>query len=445
MRPVRMTPAHQTETLAELVCSNTFKSVEPTHAHGLLKAEMRLLGSIVLQAADEARIPGGSALAVDRRAFAKGVESRVLAHPNVTLVRDEVTALPSPAIIATGPLTSDTLAAAIAARLGVASLAFYDAIAPIVSADSLDYSRLFKASRYGKGGGDDYWNAPFTREEYEAFVAALIAGEQYVPGHEFDKVPPSYFEGCLPVEEMAQRGVETLRFGPMKPIGLQDPRTQTPGLRPGSEGPGDLYAVVQLRQEDRAAQMWNLVGFQTRLKTGAQQRVFRMIPGLEHAEFLRFGSIHRNSYLNAPQALTPHLSAQDDPQLLFAGQLTGVEGYTESAATGMLAGVNLARILSGEEPLLPPATTMLGALYRYLRETEPARFQPMNANFGLMEALENPPKDKFKKKEALAERAITDMEKFAAIVGSHAKAWAQQDTALKGSDAPGPPFRVGTP
>jgi len=399
MRPVTMTPAHQTERLAELVCSNTFKSVEPTHAHGLLKAEMRLLGSVVLQAADEARIPGGSALAVDRRAFATGVESRVLAHPNVTLVRAEVTALASPAIIATGPLTSDTLAAAIAARLGVASLAFYDAIAPIVSADSLDYSRLFKASRYGKGGGDDYWNAPFTREAYEAFVAALIAGEQYVPGHEFDQVP--YFEGCLPVEEMAQRGVETLRFGPMKPIGLVDPTT---GREP--------YAVVQLRQEDRAAQMWNLVGFQTRLKTGAQQQIFRMIPGLEHAEFLRCGSIHRNSYLNAPQALTPHLSAKDDPQLLFAGQLTGVEGYTESAATGMLAGVNLARILSGEEPLLPPATTMLGALYRYLRETEPARFQPMNANFGLLEPLANPPRDKFKKKEALAARALAHMEAF---------------------------------
>jgi len=401
MRPVRMTPAHQTDTLAELVCSNTFKSVEPMHAHGLLKAEMRLLGSIVLQAADEARIPGGSALAVDRRVFAKGVESRVLAHPNVTLVRGEVTELPSPGIIATGPLTSDTLAAAIAARLGGASLAFYDAIAPIVSADSLDYSRLFKASRYGKGGGDDYWNAPFTREAYEAFVAALIGGEQYVPGHEFDKVP--YFEGCLPVEEMAQRGVETLRFGPMKPIGLVDPNT---GREP--------YAVVQLRQEDRAAQMWNLVGFQTRLKTGAQQKTFRMIPGLEHAEFLRFGSIHRNSYLNAPQALTPHLSAKDDPQLLFAGQLTGVEGYTESAATGMLAGVNLARLLSGEEPLLPPATTMLGALYRYLRETEPARFQPMNANFGLLEPLENAPRDKFKKREALAARALREMEDFAA-------------------------------
>jgi len=394
MRPVRMTPAHQTDRLAELVCSNTFKSVEPTHAHGLLKAEMRLLGSIVLQAADEARIPGGSALAVDRVVFASRVQERVLAHPNIALVRGEVGDLPSPGIVATGPLTSDALAGAIASRLGVESLAFYDAIAPIVSADSLDYSRLFKASRYGKGGGDDYWNAPFTRGEYEAFVAALIAGEQYVPGHEFDNVP--YFEGCLPVEEMAQRGIETLRFGPMKPIGL----------------PGDSYAVVQLRQEDRAGQMWNLVGFQTRLKTGAQQRIFRTIPGLGAVEFLRFGSIHRNSYLNAPAALTPHLSAKDDARLLFAGQLTGVEGYTESAATGMLAGLNLARLLAGEDPVLPPPTTMLGALYRYLRETEPGRFQPMNANFGLMEPLEPPVRDKFKKKEALAERALKEMEKF---------------------------------
>jgi len=404
MRPVRMTPAHQTDGLAELVCSNTFKSTDPLHAHGLLKAEMRLLGSIVLQAADEARIPGGSALAVDRVVFSRGVEARVSAHPNVTVIRGETTELVSPAIIATGPLTSDALANAIAARLGVQSLAFFDAIAPIVSADSLDYGHLFKASRYGKGGGDDYWNAPFTKAEYEAFVAALIAGEQYVPGHEFDKVP--YFEGCLPVEEMAQRGVETLRFGPMKPVGLIDPKT---GREP--------YAVVQLRQEDRAAQMWNLVGFQTRLKTGAQQKVFRLIPGLAAAEFLRFGSIHRNSYLNAPQALRPHLSVRDDPRLLFAGQLTGVEGYTESAATGILAGINLARLLAGEEPVLPPATTMLGALYRYLRETDPARFQPMNANFGLMEPLADAPRDKFKKNEALAARALNHMSSFAREIG----------------------------
>ena len=408
MRPVKMTAAHQTDSLAELVCSNTFKSVEPTNAHGLLKAEMRRLGSIVLQAADEARVPGGTALAVDRVAFAAGVERRLLAHPHVTVVRGEVTELPSPAVVATGPLTSDGLAAAIAGRLGVKSLAFYDAIAPIVAADSLDQSRLFRASRYGKGGGDDYLNAPFTQGEYEAFVGALLAGEQFQPGHEFDKVP--YFEGCLPVEEMAQRGIETLRFGPMKPVGLHDPRA-------GARGQSDHYAVVQLRQEDKAGQMWNLVGFQTRLKIPEQQRIFRTIPGLERAEFLRFGSIHRNSYLNAPQALTPHLSAKDDPRLLFAGQLTGVEGYTESAATGLLAGINLARLLAGEEPVLPPPTTMLGALYRYLREADAAHFQPMNANFGLVEPLATPVKDKMKKKEKLAERAMNDIDEFADKLG----------------------------
>jgi len=409
MRPIRMTAAHQTETLAELVCSNTFKSVEPTNAHGLLKAEMRRLGSIVLQAADEARVPGGTALAVDRVAFASGVERRLLAHPNITVERGEVTELPSPGsgtIVATGPLTSDALAQAIAARLGVQSLAFYDAIAPIVAAESLDETRLFRASRYGKGDGDDYWNAPLTREQYETFVAALVAGEQYVPGHDFDKA--AYFEGCLPIEEMAERGPETLRFGPMKPMGLVDPR-------PGA--PRQSHAVVQLRQEDRAGQMWNLVGFQTRLKIPEQQRIFRTIPGLEQAEFLRFGSIHRNSYLNAPQALTSHLSARDDARLLFAGQLTGVEGYTESAATGLLAGINLARLLVGEEPVLPPPTTMLGALYRYLREADPAHFQPMNANFGLVEPLGTPVKDKMKKKEALVERAMRDLEEFADHLG----------------------------
>ncbi len=442
-----MTPAHQTETLAELVCSNTFKSVEPTNAHGLLKAEMRRLGSIVLEAADEARVPGGTALAVDRVVFAVGVQRRVLAHPNITVVRGEVTALPaSPSIIATGPLTSDALATAIANRLTAESLAFFDAIAPIISFESLDQSHLFRASRYGKGDGDDYLNAPLTREQYETFVAALVAGEQYVPGHEFDKA--AYFEGCLPIEEMAERGPETLRHGPMKPFGLPDPRPlppDTPGWRPGSVR-REPYAVVQLRQEDRAGQMWNLVGFQTRLKIPDQQRIFRTIPGLENAEFLRFGSIHRNSYLNAPQSLTAHLSAKDDPRLLFAGQLTGVEGYTESAATGLLAGINLARLLAGEEPLVPPPTTMLGALYRYLREADPAHFQPMNANFGLVEPLETPVKDKMKKKELLVERALEEMDRFAAAIGcSQAKAWARPDAVLKDSDPPSPPFRVGTP
>ncbi len=404
MRPARQTPAHQTDRLAELVCSNTFKSVEPTNAHGLLKAEMRRLGSLVLQAADATRVPGGAALAVDRVAFAAEVERRILSHPLVTVVRGEVTDLPAPGVVATGPLTSDALSEAIARRLGTQALAFFDAIAPIVATDSLDLSPLFRASRYGKGGGEDYLNAPFTAQEYEAFVAALIAGDQYQPSHEFDRIP--YFEGCLPVEEMARRGRDTLRFGPMKPVGLRDPRS---GREP--------FAVVQLRQEDRAGQMWNLVGFQTRLRTAEQQRVFRTIPGLAHAEFLRYGSVHRNSYINAPAALTPHLSARDDPTVLFAGQLTGVEGYTESAATGLLAGINLARLLADEPPRLPPPTTMLGALYRYLQAADPARFQPMNANFGLLEPLVPPVKDKGRKKELLAARALADIETFAAHLG----------------------------
>src|SRR5256884_7048807 len=298
---------------------------------------MRRLSSVGRDAADRARVPGGAALAVDRVVFAQDVHERVAGHPRITVQRGEVTDLPSPGVVATGPLASEALAARIAGRLDASALAFFDAIAPIVSADSLDTSLLFRASRYGKGGGDDYWNAPLTEQQYDAFVAALRSGEQYQPHHEFDKTP--YFEGCLPVEEMAARGRDVLRFGPMKPVGL----------------PTEAFAVVQLRQEDRAGQMWNLVGFQTRLRIPEQQRVFRMIPGLERAEFLRYGSVHRNSYINAPRALTAHLAAQDDPQLLFAGQITGVEGYTESAATGILAGINLARLLPGDEPLVPPA------------------------------------------------------------------------------------------
>ena len=399
MRPVKTTAAHQTDRLAELVCSNSFKSVEHTNAHGLLKAEMRKLSSVMLDAADQARVPGGAALAVDRVVFSQAVSARIAGHPRITVERGEVTELPSPGVVATGPLTSEALATQIARRLDASALAFFDAIAPIVAAESLDTTRLFKASRYGKGGGDDYWNAPLTEAEYDAFVLALKSGEQYQPHHEFDKTP--YFEGCLPVEEMAARGRDVLRFGPMKPVGL----------------PGEAFAVVQLRQEDRAGQMWNLVGFQTRLKIPDQQRVFRTIPGLEHAEFLRFGSIHRNAYINAPHALTAHLSAQHDPLLLFAGQLTGVEGYTESAATGILAGLNLARLLAGDDPLVPPATTMLGALYRYLHSADPQHFQPMNANFGLLEPLEQAVRDKAKRRELLVERALGDMERFAVEIG----------------------------
>jgi len=406
MRPLVRTPAHQTDSLAELVCSNSFKSVELANAHGLLKAELRDLGSLLLGCADMAQVPAGAALAVDRDVFAKEVHARVTAHSRISLKRGEVTEIPSPGIIATGPLTSDTLAQAITQRLGGSALAFYDAIAPIVSADSLDSVRLYPLSRYGKGNGDDYLNAPFNAEEYDGFIAALVEADQF-SAHGFDQVP--YFEGCLPVEEMARRGPETLRFGPMKPVGLPDPRT---GREP--------HAVVQLRREDRAGQMWNLVGFQTRLRIPEQKRVFGMIPGLGQAEFLRYGSIHRNAYLNSPAALGPALTARDDDRVFFAGQLTGVEGYTESAATGLLAGINLARLLEGEEPLIPPPTTMLGALYRYLREADPAHFQPMNANFGLVEPLETPVKDKMKRKEALVERAMRDIETFADQLKVHA-------------------------
>jgi methylenetetrahydrofolate--tRNA-(uracil-5-)-methyltransferase len=429
MRPVRHTPAHRTDRLAELVCSNTFKSTEVTNAHGLLKAEMRALGSIVLEAADAARIPAGSALAVDRDVFSTIVHDRLVAHPRVSVERGEVTALPAVGIIATGPLTSDALASAIGERLGVASLAFYDAIAPIVAAESLDRSVVFRASRYGKetmpqsgpAGRESwdsaadprleargstpgsYFNCAMSREQYEGFIDALGQADQFT-AHEFDDVP--YFEGCMPVEEMARRGRESLRFGPMKPVGIEDPRT---GRRP--------YAVVQLRREDRAGRMWNLVGFQTRLRIPEQQRVFRMIPGLQDAEFLRFGSMHRNSYVNSPGSLTPHLSLRDDPMVLFAGQITGVEGYTESTATGLIAALNLDRMLRRLEPVLPPTTTMLGALYRYLREADPKHFQPMNANFGLLEELGAVPRDKAKKRERYAERALSDLRSWA---GQHA-------------------------
>src|SRR4051794_25851026 len=403
MRGVRGTPAHKTDRLAELVCSNTFKSTETSNAHGLLKAEMRLLGSVILEAADEARVPGGSALTVDRDVFSAGVHARVTAHPRISVVREEMTTLPSPGIIATGPLTSDALAEAIRARLGVESLAFYDAIAPIVSRDSIDDAIVFRASRYGKetmeDAGEDgaYLNCPFTREQYEAFIDAVVAADQH-HGHEFDEVP--YFEGCMPAEEMAKRGRETLRFGPMKPVGLRDPRTGR-----------DAYAIVQLRMEDRAGQMWNLVGFQTRLRIPEQQRVFRMIPGLENAEFLRYGSIHRNSYVNSPASLSAHLSLRDDSTPLFAGRLRGVEASPETPAPVLPAGLNLSRLLAGDEPLIPPPTTMLGALYRYLREADPKHFQPMNANFGLLEPLPGKVK-KDRKKELLAERAQAEFGRF---------------------------------
>ena len=394
MRPVRGTEAHQSDRLGELVCTNSFKSEAPANAHGQLKREMRALGSVLLGCADRSRVAAGSALAVDRHLFAEAMTETVAGEPHIEVVREECTRLPAgPAIVATGPLTSDALSASIRMALGDGGLAFFDAIAPIVHRESLDESVVFAAGRFDEDA--DYLNCPMSRPEYEAFVEALRGGESH-EGHDWDAVP--YFEGCLPIEVMASRGVDTLRFGPMKPIGLVDPRT---GRRP--------WAVVQLRREDRAGQMWNLVGFQTRLKLGEQRRIFGMIPGLAEAEVLRWGSIHRNSYLNFPERLSAHGALPDRPELVFAGQLTGVEGYTESAASGILAGVNLARVQAGRPPIVPPPTTMLGGLMRYLRDAEPGHFQPMNSNWGLVDPLHRPVKDKQAKREQLAERAQTDL------------------------------------
>ena len=410
MRPVRGTPAHQTDKLGEIVCSNTFKSEDPQNAHGLLKLEMDELGaggSLLLACARESRIPGGTALTVDRLEFAGRMTAAIEAHPRIRVVREETTELPaSPAIVATGPLTSDALSRAIRRALGDdEGLSFFDAIAPVVSDESLDHDVLFAANRWGKGDSADYLNAPMTKEQYETFVEALRTGEEYA-GHDWENVP--YFEGCLPVEVMAHRGPETLSYGPMKPVGLPVP--QWGGRR--------AWAVVQLRREDRAGQMWNLVGFQTRLKIPEQKRIFRTIPGLENAEFLRWGSIHRNTYLNFPARLSPHGSLRDRPELLFAGQVTGVEGYTESTAIGILAAANLDRIVRGLDPAIPPPTTMLGGLMRYLRESDPKHFAPMNSNFGLLDPLETAGK-KMKKEEKralLVERARAD---FGAWMDAH--------------------------
>lgn len=409
MRPVRGTPAHQTDHLAEIVCSNTFKSEDPQNAHGLLKLEMDALGvggSLLLRCARESRIPGGTALTVDRREFSQRMTDAVAGHRGITVVRQEMPALPDgPAIIATGPLTSDALSQSVRAALGDEGLAFFDAIAPVLSVESLNRDVVFSASRWGKGEGaeGDYLNCPMDREQYEAFIDALKQGEEYA-GHDWENVP--YFEGCLPIEVMAHRGTDTLRFGPMKPVGLPVP--QWGGKR--------AWAVVQLRREDRAGQMWNMVGFQTRLKIPEQRRIFRMIPGLEEAEFLRWGSIHRNTYLNFPARLSAHGAFRDRPELVFAGQITGVEGYTESTAVGILAAANLDRIVRGLEPAIPPATTMLGGLMRYLRDSDPAHFAPMNSNFGLIDPLEEPIRDKEQRRARLVERARED---FAAWMETH--------------------------
>ena len=390
MRPARKTPAHQTAGLGELVCTNSFKSECLATAHGQLKREMRRLGSALLAAAEDSRVPAGSALAVDRHLFSRALTRRVEDHSGIEIVREEARSIPEgPVVVASGPLTSDALADDIAAELGDGGLEFYDAISPIVHSEYLNYEVAFAAGRYRQE--PDYLNCPLTETEYDAFIGALRLADVY-DGHNWEEIP--YFEGCLPIEVMAGRGHDTLRYGPMKPVGLRDPRT---GRRP--------HAVVQLRREDRAGQMWNLVGFQTRLRTGEQRRVFTMIPGLENAEFLRWGSIHRNTYLNFPGCLTEYGSSRRRADLLFAGQLTGVEGYTESAASGILAGINLDRVLSGDQPVLPPAETMLGALYRYLREADPGDFQPMNSNWGVVDPMPEAPRRKALRREALAERA----------------------------------------
>ncbi len=400
MRPVRPTPAHQTDRLAEIVCTNSLKSENLDTPHGLLKAEMRTLGCFLLEVADEFRVPAGSALAVDRHLFAEAVTTRLEAEPGIRIVREEVTHLPpAPAIIATGPLTSDVLSEAIRERLGTDGLSFFDAIAPIFSRESIDESIAWLGSRYDKGEAA-YLNCPLDQTQYEAFIDALLDADIH-EGHDWENVP--YFEGCLPIEVMARRGRDTLRFGPMRPVGLNDPET---GIR--------HHAVVQLRAEDLRGRMWNLVGFQTRLRRGEQERVFRMIPGLGEAEFLRHGSIHRNAYLCFPRALSPHGGLPTEPKLLFSGQLTGVEGYTESIASGLLAALNVDRMEGGSDPVLPPPTTMLGGLYRFLREASPDHFQPMNANFGLLDPLKEKVRGgKRKRRAAYSARALADIQRWA--------------------------------
>jgi methylenetetrahydrofolate--tRNA-(uracil-5-)-methyltransferase len=407
MRPEVGTPAHSGDGLAEVVCTNSFKAESLDTPHGLLKAEMRLLGCFLLRIADEVRVPAGSALAVDRAKFSEEVTVRLQSHPRIRVRREEISDLPeAPAIVATGPLTSDRLSASIRARLGERHLAFFDAIAPIVARESLRDDVIYRASRYDKGDAD-YLNCPMTESQYEEFLDALLEADVHATP-EWDDVP--YFEGCLPIEVMAGRGRDTLRFGPMRPVGLEDPRT---GRRP--------HAVVQLRVEDRGERMWNLVGFQTRLKHGEQQRVFRFIPGLEEAEFLRFGSIHRNTYLNSPATLTSHGSPRDEPGLLFAGQLTGVEGYTESMASGLIAALNLARIVEGQAPVIPPPITMLGGLYRYLADADPELFQPMNANFGLLDPLPGRKRGRRARRLGHATRALAEMRRWCSEIGREAE------------------------
>ena len=396
MRPKVGTAAHRTDRCAELVCSNSFRSDNPANAVGLLKREMESLDSLVIACARKAAVPAGDALAMDRDVFSRLVTEALAARAEVEIVREEVREIPGEgfAVVATGPLTSEALDVAIGRLLGTADLYFYDSIAPIVSAQSLDFSKMYALSRYGKGSGQDYWNAPLTREDYEGFVSELLAGE-IVPVHDFEK--GIYFEGCLPVEVMAERGRETLRHGPMKPMGLPDPRT---GRIP--------YAVVQLRQDDLAREHYNLVGFQTKLKIPEQQRIFRRIPGLESAVFVRYGMLHRNTYIRSPAHLDRFWRMRREPRIFFAGQITGVEGYVESAATGLSVGLTIAQLLEGREPLPVPYTTAIGSLARHCSERPPeARFEPMNVTFGLIEDTSHSPiRNRGERRQAIAARAL---------------------------------------
>ncbi len=402
MRPVRGTAAHQGQGLAELVCSNSFRSDDPErNAVGLLHEEMRRCGSLILRAADAHKVPAGGALAVDRVGFSAAVEAALAADPLVEIRREEIAGLPPPewdeVIVATGPLTSPALATAIAALTGAESLAFFDAIAPIVYRDSIDFDRAWFQSRYDKGEGADYINCPLDRAQYEAFVAALLAGDK-TEFHEWEKSTP-YFEGCLPVEVMAARGPETLRFGPMKPVGLRDPRT---GVRP--------HAVVQLRQDNALATLYNMVGFQTKLRHGAQTGVFRLIPGLERAEFARLGGLHRNTFINSPDLLDGELRLKAMKRMRFAGQITGVEGYVESAAIGLLAGRFAAAARRGHAIAAPPETTALGALLGHITGGADSRgFQPMNVNVGLFPPLSPDPGKHADRKPLVARRALADL------------------------------------
>jgi len=400
MRPKKTTPAHKTDKLAELVCSNTLGGKEETTPRGLLKKEMKLLGSLVMEAAEKSEVPAGGALAVDREKFSEYITQKIISHPLIEVVREEVTEIPEGEItvVATGPLTSDAFSKYLVDYLGEKELHFYDAISPIVYADSIDYSKCFWGSRYGKGG-DDYLNCPMTKEEYDRFYEALLKAEK-VPLKDFEKA--CYFEGCMPIEELAERGKQTLLFGPLKPVGLIDPRT---GKMP--------FAVVQLRKENKEGTLLNLVGFQTKLKYPEQKRVFRLIPGLENAEFARFGSIHRNTFINSPKLLLPTLQLRKNPLVFFAGQITGVEGYPESAATGIIAGINALRVLKGKEPLVPPKETMVGGLINYITSNKNKGFQPMNANFGLLPPLKERIKGKMERRKRLSQIALSEMERWA--------------------------------